>query len=124
MGSERRDYPVRIGVRTTNSTVEGLNVQFDSSYDVLFGTRLSMDDIITEDLTVTKGTFHSYFTAFVRQDFRSESLECFTLKISGLDVPGFREISACNDDHLRPTDYFCRHTVCIEDDDGKLPALH
>ena len=118
IGSEIRDYPVRIRVTTANTTVEGINVQFGSTYDALFGTRINVYDPITEELTVAKGEFHTYSTAYIRQDFRSEGLECFSLLISGIDYPGFRDISSCNEDELHPTDYFCQHTVCIEDDDG------
>ena len=122
-GSERRDYPVRIRVTTSNTTVEGRNIQFNTLYDVLFGTRDDADDPITETRAMLKGTYFSELRAFIRQDFRSEGLECFTLKITGLDFELFRHISSCNEDDTHPTNYFCQHTICIEDDDGQLTVV-
>ena len=116
-GSEKRDYPVRIRVTTSNTTVEGFNIQFDTSYDVLFGTRDAADDPISETRAMPKGIYYLELRAFIRQDFHSEGLECFTLKITSLDVKPFRDISSCNEDDTHPTNYFCRHTICIEDDD-------
>ena len=118
-GSERRDFPVRIRVTSPlSASVEATNVQFDSDFDVLFGTRLKRDDPITYNLNIEKGVFSSEITAFVRQDFVPEPQECFTLIISGLDSSGYRDISSCNDDSTDSTDYFCQHTICIQDDDG------
>ena len=119
-GSERRDYPVRIRVTSPiNTTVEGINIQFDPLFDVLFGSRLNIDDPITYDLNVPTDVYSTSVSAFIRQDFTPEGLECFTLRISGIDAPGFRDISSCNEDSTHPTDYFCQHTICIQDDDGK-----
>ena len=119
-GSERRDYPVRIRVTSPiNTTVEGINIQLDPLFDVLFGSRLNIDDPITYDLNVPTDVYSTSVSAFIRQDFTPEGLECFTLRISAPDAPGFRDISSCNEDSTHPTDYFCQHTVCIQDDDGK-----
>ena len=117
-GSERRDYSVRIRVTTSNATVEGFNIQYDTSYDAVFGRRNEADDQISENITITKGTFKSKLLAIIVPDFLPEGLECFTLKITGLDYEGFRDISSCNEDDTHPTNYFCEHTICIEDDDG------
>ena len=117
-GSERRDFPVRIRVTSLSASVEANNVQFDSDFDVLFGTRLNRDDLITYDLNIAKRVFSSEITAFIRQDFVPEPQECFTLRISGLDSPGYRDISSCNEDSTDSTGYFCQHTICIQDDDG------
>ena len=119
-GSERRDYPVRIRVTSPiNTTVEGINIQFDPLFDVLFGSRLNIDYPITYDLDVPRDVYSTSVSAFIRQDFTPEGLECFTLRISAPDAPGFRDISSCNEDSTNPADYFCQHTICIQDDDGK-----
>ena len=56
---------------------------------------------------------------FIRNDFIIEEEECFSIQISPRDTPGFRELFTCNDDSTNSTNYFCQHTICIEDDDGK-----
>jgi hypothetical protein len=117
-GSERRSYPIRVRVTPNNSTVEGTNIQFESSYDALYGTRDSSDDPVQEIIDLPAGSFELHLRLFIRDDLLAEGLECFTLKIRGIDVPGSREISACHeDDDDDPTEYFCKHTICIEDND-------
>ena len=117
-GSERRDYPVLIRVSTSNSTVEANNIQFDTSYDALFGSRTNTYDPIEETIIIEAGEMEHELITFIRNDFLPEGLECFTLLLSGKDTPGYRDISVCNDDSTNSTDYFCQHTICIEDDDG------
>ena len=119
VGSERRDYPVLVRVTTTNnSTVEGITSQFDPSYDALFGSRYNSYDPLEENFNLETGEVDFELSSFVQSDFVPEGLECFTLQLIGMDSPGFRDISVCNEDHTDSTDYFCRHTICIEDDDG------
>ena len=55
----------------------------------------------------------------IRNDFIAEDEECYSIQISPVDTPGFRELFTCNDDSTNPTNYFCQHTICIEDDDRK-----
>ena len=55
----------------------------------------------------------------IRNDFIIEEEECFSIQISPVDILGFRELFSCNDDSTNSTNYFCQHTICIEDDDGK-----
>ena len=45
-----------------------------------------------------------------------ETLKCFTLRISSQNTRHFR----CNEDNSNPSDYFCLHTICIMDNDGRL----
>ena len=54
----------------------------------------------------------------VRNDFRAEDTECFTIRIQALDEEGLRDIFECNDDTSGEDSFFCLHTLCIEDDDG------
>ena len=62
----------------------------------------------------------------IRNDFKAEEEECYSIQISPVDTPGFIVLFTCNDDSTNPTNYFCRHTICIEDDDGKkcITGLH
>ena len=62
-------------------------------------------------------------TAFIRDDLRPENEECFTIRILPVDVLGRRELFSCNDDDSGADNYFCEHTICIEDDDGRFAIL-
>ena len=56
-------------------------------------------------------------------DFIPEIEECFTIQISPIDVPGSKELYMCDFVDMSttpPTNYFCEHTICIKDDDGKI----
>ena len=118
IGSERRDFPVLVRVITSNSTVEATNIQFDTSYDALFGSRTNTDDPIEEIIIIEAGVTEYELTTYIRSDFLPEDLECYTLLLSGIDTLGYRDISVCNQDYTNSTDYFCQHTICIKDDDG------
>ena len=60
--------------------------------------------------------------AGIINDLRFEDEECFSLRISPIDVPGYRDLFSCNEDDSRQTTYYCETTICIEDDDGRLLA--
>ena len=124
-GSERRDYEVHIHVINGNATVEATDIQFDLSYDALFGSRNGIDDPIKEIRNLEAGTlqFSRELTTTIRNDIRAEGLECYTLQIRNVDAPGYRDISSCNGDDTNSSDCFCRHTICIEDDDGMFILL-
>lgn len=53
-------------------------------------------------------------------DIIPEGEECYSIQISPVDTPGVRELFTCNTDDLDATNLFCEHTICIEDDDGKI----
>ena len=103
---------------TKGATVEPSNVPPIPSFDALFGERV--EDHPLEDsriLPIQSLQLGSDFFVTVRNDFEAESMECFTLLILRPDVLLDRNIIVCNSDE-NATDYFCRHTLCIEDDDG------
>ena len=52
----------------------------------------------------------------IRNDFLPEDQECYTIEITSDDIAGVRDLFSCNDS----LGFFCEHTICIEDDDGKL----
>ena len=59
-------------------------------------------------------------------DFIPEDEECFTIQISPIDIPGLRELFMCDFVDMSttpPTNYSCEHTICIEDDDGKIITI-
>ena len=61
---------------------------------------------------------------FIRNDFNPEGIECYTLRIFPVGVPGRRELFTCNEfeDGVGADNCFCEHTICIEDDDGEFFA--
>ena len=59
-------------------------------------------------------------------DFIPEDEECFTIQISPIHIPGLRELFMCDFVDMSttpPTNYFCEHTICIKDDDGKIITI-
>ena len=60
-------------------------------------------------------------------DFRVEDEECFTIQVSPINIPGIRELFICDFVDIStspPTNYYCEHTMCIQDDDGKIIPMH
>ena len=53
----------------------------------------------------------------IRNDFIAEDQECFTIGISPSFSEGARDLFRCNPDTA--SNFFCKHTICINDDDGK-----
>ncbi|CAI8053259.1 hypothetical protein GBAR_LOCUS29128, partial [Geodia barretti] len=86
--------------------------------DALFGLRnLHRDPLqLLFDLNPGQTTLQRV-SAFIVQDFRIEPEECFTLQLYFYATPGAREpLVTCNAGDSS-TNFFCEHTVCIEDDD-------
>ena len=57
--------------------------------------------------------------ADIRNDLRPENEECFTIRIFQVDLPGRYGGFYCNDGY-GATNFFCKTTICICDDDGRL----
>ena len=66
------------------------------------------------------GQSSTSFEVYIYNDFIPEEQECFSIRISPVDVVGRRELFECNE---QGPSYFCEHTICIEDDDGKSLKL-
>ena len=88
-------------------------------FDALFGNEGS--DPIEERFPLQPGSdiIPSRVTE-VLNDFRPEEDECYTIGIFTTDIPGARELFSCNDDEDMANNFFCLHTICITDDDGRL----
>ena len=113
----------------TSSTakVEATNIQFSTDFDARFGTRETASDPIEDQRDLLPGNLvlSSGLPTSIVNDFRPESTECYTIRILSPDEDGIREVFLCNDDDVvDATDYFCRHTICILDDDGELTCTH
>ena len=89
--------------------------------DAIFGSRINPGDPIQVFTILRPGqSALQPINAIVVQDFRVEDEECFTIRLYFSDFPGSREaVVTCNDDD-GATDFFCEHTICIQDDDGTI----
>ena len=119
--SERRHTIVfrHLESRSTAIVESNAVAQLNPLFDALFGN----EDIdpLEERFPLEPGrdVIPSLVT-FVRNDFRIEDDECYTIGIfnTGIDSgPGGFELFSCNDEE-DATEYFCDHTICITNDDG------
>ena len=118
--SERR-HPMDFRLQSsTNATVETL-VPASIIYDATFGRRWNLNDPIEESRVLLLGerTVSPLLLTVIRNDFIPEEIECYTIHIFPVDVAGRHELFTCNEDNVGAGSYFCEHTICIEDDDGK-----
>ena len=93
---------------------------FDLNFDALFGTTTEGDPIEEREILLPGRSIIASRRIDIRKDFEIEDEECFSLRISPIAVPGQKDVFMCNDDETNSTDFFCVHTICIEDDDGKM----
>ena len=105
---------------STNATVK-TRTEISNVFDAAFGQRADPNDSIEEhrDLLPGQRTFFHLPLTVIRNDLIPEEKECFTIGIFPIDVPGRRELFTCNEDSAGADSYFCEHTICIENDDGK-----
>jgi hypothetical protein len=89
-----------------------------SIFDARFGNRENPDDPIIETFILEKEMNSIVpLRTTVINDFIPEEKECYSIGIFPIDVPGRRELFECNDDADMADNYFCEHTICIENDD-------
>ena len=120
-----REHPMlfRLLEASTNATVESLT-SLNNIFDARFGLRENPDDPLeeTRDLLPGERTIPSnqLLVTTIRNDLVPEDLECYSIGILPIDVPGRRELFTCNEDSAMEDNYFCDHTICIIPDDGEL----
>ena len=119
--SERRHTIVfrHLESRSTAIVESNAAAQLNPLFDALFGNE--DNDPIEERFPLEPGrdVIPSRATS-VRNDFRIEDDECYTIGIFNTDIdsgPGGFELFSCNDEE-DATEYFCDHTICITNDDG------
>ena len=121
-----REHPMnfRLQVSSSSANVEPIGEVVNELYDANFVKRDNIDYPIEVFfvLEALQDTI-SPLTTFIRNDLRPENEECFTIHILPVDVPGRRELFACNEDVSGADNYFCEHTICIEDDDGRFATF-
>ena len=96
---------------------------FDNlDYDARFGA-IQADPIEQEDRLLPGRNSTGPLQTAIRNDFIPEDEECYSIQISPIDVRSLRELFMCDfvdTSFTPPMSFFCEHTICIEDDDGKL----
>ena len=96
-----------------HATLEGISQQTTAEFDALFGSGNPLE----ETRLLTAGRQQLSVNAFIIDDFKAEGLECFTLTIVVIDTDIQYKNFRCNEFN-NAVDFFCLHTVCIEDNDG------
>ena len=119
LSTAEREHPMvfRLQESSTNATIETFGAS-SPVFDATFGPRDSLGGDYRH-LDPGLLALHPPLLTAIRNDLRAENTECFTLRILPVDVPGRRELFECNEDGIGADNYFCEHTICIEDDDGQ-----
>ena len=104
----------------STAIVQSNVIQRDPRFDALFGNEDNYPIEERYPLQPGRDVIPSLGTS-VRNDFRSEDDECYTIGIVNTDFGG-RELFTCNRDEDMADNYFCLHTICIRNDDGILVA--
>ena len=103
----------------STAIVQSNIIQRDPLFDALFGNE--DNDPLEERFVLPTGSdvIPSLVTA-VRNDFRPEDDECYTIGILAGDILGRQQLFTCNDDEDMADNFFCFHTICITNDDGRF----
>ena len=102
----------------SSATVGPYNEFPSAHFDALFGWRENERTPITSIHTLEPGTLELIVETEVINDFVPEELECYVIRLSPDHRFSRDNYFMCSDDEVNETDFFCLHTVCIEDDDG------
>ena len=105
----------------STAIVQSNVIQHDPAFDALFGNE--DNDPLEERFPLQPGEsdIPSRVTE-VLNDFRPEGDECYTIGIFTTDAGSARELFDCNDDDDMADYFFCLHTICITNDDGRFMA--
>ena len=115
-----RDHRLVFHLLESSSTALVVDHNFPSAaFDAIFGFRSSPESQITVYYDIRRGESELPFPlrVFIRNDFLIEDEECFSIRLMSADIANSAQFT-CNDDESGATNFFCEHTICIEDDDG------
>ena len=118
--SERQYRMLYRVLSSSTATVVSLDFRDNLDYDARFGT-VQADPIVQTDLLRPLRDFITPLPTAIRTDFVVEDEECYSIRLSPIDIPGLRELFMCDfvdTSSTPPMSFFCEHTICIEDDDG------
>ena len=103
------------------ATVVSFSFLTNANYDARFGA--IEGDPIEEIVSLLPGdNAVRPLRTNIANDFIPENEECFSIQIIPIEILGRRELFMCDfvdTSSTPPRNFFCRHTICIEDDDGK-----
>ena len=91
----------------------------DVEYDALFGERLDSNEPIQAFQKKRPGQNSTSIELMIFNDIIPEEEECFTLRMQAND-PSLWSWPKCNE---QGDSFFCEHTICIIDDDGKYKFI-
>ena len=103
----------------STAVVQSNAIQLDPLFDALF-TNEEMDPLEERFVLPTGSDVIPSLVTSVLNDFRPEYDECYTIGIFTLEIGGARELFTCNDDRDMADNFFCLHTICITNDDGRF----
>ena len=111
--TEREYRMMFILEQNSTAIVEPSTTISRADFDAAFGTgspRMELRDL-------KEGQNATRLTSSIKNDLIPEEEECFTIRIFPIDSQGS---FLCNDDDdADAVSFFCNHTICIQDDDGK-----
>ena len=108
----------------SSGTADVVSFEFtvNLDFDARFGS-IQADPIEQRDQLPPGNDSMNPLQTAIRNDFVPEDEECYSIQIYPIDIPGLRELFMCDfvdTSSTPPMSFFCEHTICIEDDDGKL----
>ena len=119
-----KEFTVNFNVLSGDAEVQATNLIVVPP-DALFGIRDEVDTNIkdTRNLILLNDTLETPPVVTIIDDFRPEMEECFIITIAIPDG-GDRDNFVCREDNENSDSFFCRHTVCIVDDDGQFIIVY
>ena len=118
--TSERAYTILFYVLDSSSTaiVESYVIQHNPLFDALFSNEEREGYRLEERFTLPPGESEISLITSIRNDNRPEDDECYTI---GFYIYFYR-LTYCYDDEDMADNYFCRHTICITNDDGRFVA--
>ena len=102
-------------IESTSQAIVESPLTINPLFDAIFGFRSNPEGPLEVRLSITSGVSEiPSLLVNIRNDFVIEEEECFTIRTIVPDGSQF----TCNSG-AGATNFFCDHTICIEDDDGK-----
>ena len=117
--TEREYRMMFILEQNSTAIVEPSTAISRADFDAAFGTGSPTMEL--RDLREGRNAIFPPLTSSINNDFIPEEEECFTIRIFPIDSQGS---FLCNDDDdADAVSFFCNHTICIQDDDGKCKPI-
>ena len=115
-----REHPMLYRV-LSSGTADVVSFEFRDNLDYDARCFVQADPIEQEDVLLPGRNSTGPLRTAIRDDFIPEDEECYSIQIFPIDIPGLKELFSCDfvdTSSTPPMNFFCEHTICIEDDDG------